>query len=105
MGLTSKMMMASSIQPIGLRGRRAASSIPTAVAGSVPTVVKTASAAHPPVPGWCVRRSSRTEATPSPSATTPSTTTAAVAVRDRQLVLTGIPASRDRKRSPAMSQP
>ena len=52
MGLTSKMMMASSIHPIGLRGLRAASSIPTAVAGAVPTVVKNASAAHPPVPGW-----------------------------------------------------
>jgi hypothetical protein len=91
-GLTSKMMMASSIQPIGLRGRRAASSIPTAVAGTTPTVVKNVSAAHPPVPGWWVRWSSRTEATPSPSATTPSRTAAAVAARARQIVLTGIPA-------------
>jgi hypothetical protein len=91
-GLISKMMMASSIHPIGLRGRRAASSIPTAVAGTAPTVVKNASAAGPPVPGWCVRWSSTTEATPSPSATTPSTTAAAVAVRARQIVLTAMPA-------------
>jgi hypothetical protein len=32
-GLTSTMSMASSIQPIGLRGRRAASNVPTAVTG------------------------------------------------------------------------
>jgi hypothetical protein len=35
-GVTSTMMMASSIQPIGSRGRRAASNVPTAVAGTTP---------------------------------------------------------------------
>ena len=38
-GLSSTMMMISSTQPIGLRGRRAASSIPTAVAGTTPAAV------------------------------------------------------------------
>jgi hypothetical protein len=55
-------MMASSIHPIGLRGPRAASSAPTAVAGTTPTAVTSASATGPPVPGWCVRLSSTTEA-------------------------------------------
>ena len=92
MGLISKMMMASSIHPIGLRGRRAASSVPTTVAGTAPTAVKNASAAGPPVPGWWVRLSSTTEAAPSPSATTPSTTAATDAVRARTIVLTRMPA-------------
>jgi len=87
-GLPSTMMMASSIHPIGLRGRRAASSVPTAVAGTAPTAVMNASAAGPPVPGWWVRLSSTTEAAPSPSVTTPSTTAAAAAVCARTIVLT-----------------
>ena len=91
-GLPSTMMMASSIHPIGLRGRRAASNVPTAVAGTTPAAVMNASAAGPPVPGWWVRLSSTTEAAPSPSATTPSTTAATDAVRARKIVLTGMPA-------------
>ena len=49
------MMMTSSSQPIGLRGRRTASNVPTAVAGTTPTAPTSASAAGPPVPGWWVR--------------------------------------------------
>ena len=96
------MMMTSSIHPIGLRGRRAASNVPTAVAGTTPTAVMNASAAGPPVPGWWVRLSSTTEAAPSPSATTPSTTAATGAARARKVVLTGMPPF---LRSPVMSQP
>jgi hypothetical protein len=54
-GLSSTMMMISSSQPIGLRGRRAASNIPTAVAGTTPAAVMNASAAGPPDPDWWVR--------------------------------------------------
>ncbi len=50
-----------------------------------------ASAAGPPVPGWWVRLSSRTEAAPSPSVTMPSTTAAVAAVRARTIVLTRMP--------------
>ena len=48
-GALSTMMMTSSSQPVGLRGRRAASSVPTAVAGTTPAAVMNASAAGPPV--------------------------------------------------------
>jgi hypothetical protein len=41
-----------------------------------------------PVPGWWMRLSSRTEAAPSPSVTTPSTAAATAVVRARTIVLT-----------------
>jgi hypothetical protein len=87
-GLPSTMTMTSSIQPIGLRGRRTASSAPTAVTGTTPTAVMNASAAGPPVPVWCVSLSSTTEATPSPRITRPSATTATAAALGREIVLT-----------------
>jgi hypothetical protein len=84
---------ASSIHPIGLRGRQAASSAPTTAAGTTLAAVMDASATGLPVPGWWVRLSSKTVARPSPSVTTPSTTAATGAIRARRIVLTGMPTS------------
>ena len=102
MGLLSTMVMASSIHPIGLRRRRAASNVPTKVTGTTPAAVTNASATGPPVPGRCVRLSSTTEAAPNPSVITPSATAATGAVRVRKVVFTRNAAFR---RSPVISQP
>jgi hypothetical protein len=50
-GIAVMTMSASSIQPIGLRGRRAASKVPTAAAGTRLPAVMNASATDPPT-GW-----------------------------------------------------
>jgi hypothetical protein len=49
-GLSSTMTMASSIQPIRLRGCRAARKVPTAVTGTTAAAVMSASTAGPPIP-------------------------------------------------------
>ena len=105
MGLNSTIMMASSIHPMGLRGRRTASNVPTAVTGTAPAAVRNASATGPPVPGWWVRLSSTTEATASPSTSTPSTTAATGAVRAREIVLTGMLPFLDPRDEPTLGAP
>ena len=70
--------------PMGLRGRRAAGSVPTAVAGTTATVATSASTTGPPVPAWWVRLSSGTVDMSTPSVRRPSATAATGAARSRR---------------------
>jgi hypothetical protein len=80
-GLNPTMMTPSSSQPMGLRGRRAASSVPTAVAGTTAAALVSVSASTPPVPAWWISRSSGTVAMPTPRVTRPNATAAIGAAR------------------------
>ena len=74
---------------MGLRGRRAASKVPTATTGTASTAVLSPSATGPPGPLWRVRLSSGTRARFTPSVSTPYATAAAgTARRDKELMLT-----------------
>ncbi len=57
MGAARKEKIASSIQPIGLPGRRAATSVPTAAADTMGTAVTSQSITGPPGPVWWVKPS------------------------------------------------
>ena len=74
---------------MGLRGRRAASRVPTATAGTTPTAVVTQSASCPPGPSVPVMLSSGTLARSRPRVNPPNATAATRC--DLKTVLTGRP--------------
>ena len=75
------MRIPSSSHPMGLRGRRIASKVPTTATGTVVPTTDSVSASGPPVPAWCVRLSSGTWARLIPSATSPNTKVSTSAAR------------------------
>jgi hypothetical protein len=82
-GLAPTIRIANSSQPIGLRGRRAASRTPTNVAGIAAAPMDSDSTTGPPVPGVCTSASSTTVDATTPSTTRPSRTAATWAIRAR----------------------
>src|SRR5580700_4642360 len=77
---------------MGLRGRRAASIVPTATAGTTPTAVVIQSASSPPGPREAVMLSSGTLAKSRPRVNTPNATAATSVTRGNlKTVLTGRP--------------
>jgi hypothetical protein len=66
---------------MGLRGRRAASTVPTVAAGTTAAAMVSQSATGPPVPAWCESVSSGALARSIPSVTKPSAIAPACAAR------------------------
>src|ERR1700677_3895060 len=96
-GLTPRRRIASRIHPMGLRGRRAASRVPTATAGTTTAAVLSPSATGPPGPVRCVRLSSGTTARSRPSVSTPNATATTGAARQTvKILLTMLPGRGDR---------
>lgn len=76
-GLAPTIKMANSSQPMGLPGRRAASSVATETAGIPANAVASDSTTGPPVPGVCTSVSSTTALAHMASTSTPTMTAAA----------------------------
>src|SRR5271163_2225504 len=94
-GAATKRKIASSIHPMGLPGRRAATSVPTAAADTVGTAATSQSITGPPGAAWWMKPSIGTLARPIPRVNTPNTTAATCAVRrGHKLVLTAMPLRR-----------